>query len=60
MDPGTPREDNTMTDTDSRTRATSESGVLVFARVTLATLAVLAAPPFPSCLPLAFADWARR
>ena len=33
-----------MTDLDSRTRAAGEPGVIVFARVTVATLLVLAAP----------------
>ena len=43
-----------MTDLDSRTRAAGGSGVIVLARVTVATLLVLAAPRFPSCLPPAF------
>jgi hypothetical protein len=39
-----PREDNPMTNPDSRTRATGVSRAIVFALVTVATLLVLAAP----------------
>jgi pheromone shutdown protein TraB len=39
-----PRKDNPMTDLDSRTRAAGGSGAIVLARVTVATLLVLAAP----------------
>ena len=48
-----------MTDTDSRTRATSRSRLSVFARVTAATLLVLAAPAVSFLLVLVpGADWA--